>query len=293
MELAFYINPLNVNRASAMNALAEAGIKHVGIDGTDWDPENQLAEINRFKGDLINFGLKLCSMHACYPILADSSNEAPPDLYEAQVKELRTFGLLGGKTAVYHACCMRDVPPDDIDKHIEKTGWETFVEWNAKTLKKLAREASKYGIIIVLENVWHSIRAKSVAGFLPIIKTADEPNIGVCLDSGHAHLAGQNVANEVRLAGKLLKDTHFHDNAGIVNGKIFDQHLPPGLGTINWQGVITVLKNIKFPGPVVFEGVFGPGDSIEKGRFRGQLSYNDLIEITVKNWRALELFSTE
>jgi hypothetical protein len=36
--------------------------------------------------------------------------------------------------------------------------------------------------------------------------------------------------------------------------------------------------------------VLGPGDSIRNGRFRGELSYQELIEITVHNWRACESF---
>lgn len=115
--------------------------------------------------------------------------------------------------------------------------------------------------------------------------------MAICLDSGHAHLQGLDVAREVRAAGALLKDTHFHDNIG-PSGNL-DQHIPPGLGTINWQEVCRALDEIGYPGPVVFEGVLGPRDSISGGRFGGRLSHEDLIEITISNWLAFEALAEQ
>ena len=102
------------------------------------------------------------------------------------------------------------------------------------------------------------------------------------------------MGNEIRTAGPLLLDTHFHDNAGPGNDGLFpDQHLPVGLGTIDWQDACRALNEIEFSGPVVFEGVLGPGDSIENGRFGGKLSHKDLINITIANWRAFEALAEQ
>jgi len=285
-ELAFYLNPMGSERRTIMMELADFGIKTIGIDGQGWNSGKDRAQIKKFLGEMDESGLNLYSMHSTCPILASSQQGTPPDLLEIQLKELETFSMLGGKTVVYHACYMRDA--DNIDANIELIGWEAFVAKNAETLKILARKANESGISIVLENIWRSCHAKSVSGFLDIIHAVDEKNIGVILDSGHSNLAGLKVADEIRLAGDLLLDTHFHDNAGAKNGHFFDQHIPPGLGTIDWQDVISALIEIDYSNPIFFEGVLGPGDSVEKNNFGGHLSHRDIIEITIKNWRAFE-----
>jgi sugar phosphate isomerase/epimerase len=210
---------------------------------------------------------------------------------EALERDLRRLVLLGGRTAVYHACLLRDVPEEKVEGAIDAAGWEAFAERTGRTIRRLAREAADAGITIVLENVWICRYSKSIEGIRRIIEAAEASNVGFILDSGHANLCGFSVADEIRRAGALLRDTHFHDNAGARVG--VDQHIPPGLGTIDWQDACRALDEIAFAGPVVFEGVLGPGDSIEKGRFGGKLSHKDLIHITLNNWRAFEALAEQ
>ena len=287
-ELAFYLNPKGPDRRAIMEALAEAGIRLLGVDGFPWHPDTNPTEYELFQAECDQYGLSVYSMHAVSPLLATADADVPPDLAEAQKRDLERLLAIHGKTAVYHACWMRDVPPEQFDTAIEKVGWESFVQRSADAIRPLARRAAEAGITVVLENIWHSVHAETVTGFIDIVRAVEEPNIGILLDSGHANLAGHVVADEIRAAGPLLKDTHFHDNAGPRNGELFDQHIPPGLGTIDWQEACRALDDIDFPGPVVFEGVLGPGDSIEDGRFGGKLSHRDLIQITIANWRAFE-----
>jgi len=291
-ELAIYLNPNGPQRREIMAALADAGVRFIGTDGVGWDAEKNRSDIAAFRADLAEFGLVVQSMHALPPLLARADGDAPPDLRDALRRDLQLLASLGGRTAVYHACMLRDVPADDTDKAIDAAGWERFVAHYAATLTWLARQAAQWGITIAIENVWHSRRALPSSGMAELVRAAGEPNIGICLDSGHAHLVDASVAAEIRAAGDLLCDTHFHDNVGPVDGRLFDQHIPPGLGTIDWQEACRALDDIAYPGPVVFEGVLGPGDSIAKGRFGGELSHADLITITIANWRALESFAS-
>jgi sugar phosphate isomerase/epimerase len=277
-----------------MRALAGSGICLVGTDGCTWDPLRDRHEIDAFLADLADFGLGIHSMHAIQPLVVDVEHGTPLDLWDALLTDLRRLVMFGGKTAVYHACWMRDVPPEKMGDAIDAAGWNCFVERYAQIVKRLAQEAAKSGITVVLENVWHSIYSRSFVGFRDILQAVDEPNVGFCLDSGHTNLVeGLSVADEIRAASDLLRDTHFHDNVGPLHGTRIDQHIPPGLGTINWQDVCLALGEIAFPGPIVFEGVLGPGDSIQNGRFGGALSHQDLIDITVRNWRAFEAMARQ
>ena len=292
-ELVFYLNPRGDQRREILRLLADAGIRRIGIDGCSWPPERQEDETERFRLELRECGMAITSMHALPPLRATAAQEPPPSLWDALLSDLGRLAALGGQTAVYHACFLRDVAPEGIDAAVEAAGWDAFADRSATTLRRLAKQAARFGISVVLENVWHSVHARSVAGFIDIVRAADQPNVGICLDSGHANLAGLSVGDEIRAAGKLLRDTHFHDNVGPRDGKLFDQHIPPGLGTIDWQDACRALDEIGYPGPVVFEGVLGPGDSIEKGRFGGKLSHKDLIEITIRNWRAFEALAEQ
>jgi len=71
---------------------------------------------------------------------------------------------------------------------------------------------------------------------------------GVCVDSGHAHLAGMGPAATVRLAGEWVITTHLHDNDGTR-----DAHAPPGDGTIEWHEVAAALAEVGYGGCIMLE----------------------------------------
>lgn len=73
------------------------------------------------------------------------------------------------------------------------------------------------------------------------------PNVGFCIDTGHAHIAGRVVELTRALADRALI-THLHDNSG--DG---DKHLLPGEGTIPWPAVLKALRD--FHGRPVIESV--------------------------------------
>lgn len=84
-----------------------------------------------------------------------------------------------------------------------------------------------------------------------MIRLADElnqPDIGVCLDTGHAFLSGQNPAEYVRKLGPRLRATHIADNRGQN-----DDHVAPFQGDINWFEVMKALKEIDYQYDFAFE----------------------------------------
>lgn len=76
---------------------------------------------------------------------------------------------------------------------------------------------------------------------------ADRPGLGVCLDFGHAFLAG-DVADEIEAASEYLLTTHLHDNLGVT-----DQHLVPFDGRINWPTAMMTLRKIGYDGALMLE----------------------------------------
>lgn len=74
------------------------------------------------------------------------------------------------------------------------------------------------------------------------------PDVGFCVDTGHAHLGGRSVEVARALAPRSFV-AHLHDNHG--DG---DKHLLPGQGTIPWKEVVEALGS--FRGRLVIESVY-------------------------------------
>ncbi|MFV0416332.1 MAG: sugar phosphate isomerase/epimerase family protein [Chthoniobacterales bacterium] len=149
-------------------------------------------------------------------------------------------------------------------------GREVFLEKNNEMYRWFCDEAALRGLTVTLETAICQF-TRTPAQIIEIIKEIGSPNLGICLDSGHTHIAGVDVAEAVRQCGSYLKETHFHDNFGDL-----DLHRPIGIGTINWPEVILALREIDYPGPVTFEANGAPHCSAE-----------DELQIYAKNWREL------
>ncbi len=82
---------------------------------------------------------------------------------------------------------------------------------------------------------------------------SDKMEIGVCWDTGHYNVnkAGRdaNQGDQLRTLGSRLKALHVNDNSG---GRV-DEHLAPYLGSIDWDDLVPVLKEIGYEGDFNFE----------------------------------------
>jgi sugar phosphate isomerase/epimerase len=109
-------------------------------------------------------------------------------------------------------------------------------------IRRLVRQAEEAGVALALENT---------PGTLWALDRAPK-GVGVCLDLGHLHLAeipGSGVVSSAigRFSDRLTH-LHVHDNRGQE-----DDHLIPGGGSIDWQGVLAALAQARYAGPAVLE----------------------------------------
>ena len=74
----------------------------------------------------------------------------------------------------------------------------------------------------------------------------------MCVDTGHTHEAGSfwvpPAEEMIRILGKDISILHLHDNSGH-----WDDHLLPGMGSINWPSVFDALDDIGYKGVYNFE----------------------------------------
>ena len=151
--------------------------------------------------------------------------------------EIDFAARINAHTLVIHPECLRLHDPEARPDYPE--------------IVRVLAYAKQRGVLVALENIfdtmWSLDRALEEIGDDP-----DETNLGICLDVGHAHIssdAGRHpVVNYIERYAAQLRHLHLHDNLGAN-----DDHLVPGLGTIEWESLIDVLERVGFHGTAVFE----------------------------------------
>ncbi|MFC1716079.1 sugar phosphate isomerase/epimerase family protein [Candidatus Poribacteria bacterium] len=123
--------------------------------------------------------------------------------------------------------------------------WNHTHEDACRILEQVCQYAVERNVSIALEN------NRSVEGMefiLGIAGAVDMPNIGICVDTGHANLGDLGAARAIRMAGSLLLTTHLQDNLGER-----DDHMPPGMGIIDWADVFRALVEIDYKRTLMLE----------------------------------------
>lgn len=203
---------------------------------------------------------------------------------------LRLAEVLGASRIVYHSA---QIAVKDPYRHLSPlpTDEELRAMWERETeaLITVGRRAAEMGLILSVENrdphLWeisalamHGKPASELARYhqgmrLDLLTRQMEavnlPNVGICLDVGHAFLAATywpdtDYLAAIRACAPWVNHLHFHDNFGHVDDDseslgerlVFgeaDNHLPPGWGHIPLEAVLTALKEAHYDGLVVLE----------------------------------------
>jgi len=124
--------------------------------------------------------------------------------------------------------------------------WSPRTIENAITaLEHLGAFAHALGVCILIENLLSE--PTTPEHLMLILEMGHLPQIGVCLDLGHAHItSGTDAA--IAILNDRIAQVHVHDNQGLK-----DEHLWPGDGSIDWPATVKALKNLKEPPALVLE----------------------------------------
>jgi sugar phosphate isomerase/epimerase len=123
------------------------------------------------------------------------------------------------------------------------------------SIEHLRAFAKPLGVRILVENIPNEL--STPARLLEFIRVTHLNDVGVCFDSGHAHL-GDGVAASYEQLKPYIRSTHIHDNDGDR-----DSHLWPGSGKINWQETMDLLRQAPQVPPVLLEIDGDPEGSAE------------------------------
>ena len=134
-------------------------------------------------------------------------------------------------------------------------------EWanNIDRYSRLIPAAKKYGVTILLENMFTVYRGKlytaccsDITAACRYIDTlneiAGEKLFAFCLDTGHLLITGQDIKETMLQLGHRIEAFHVHDNNGAS-----DQHLAPYMGVMDWNRFVEGLREIGFNQTMSFE----------------------------------------
>lgn len=272
--LGCYIDPMDLRLAARLVWLRERGLGHIGFDGMAVDDPPTRA---RVKAAADAAGVVVQAVHGEPGLVAAQGDE---DALRAQhLGIIERAACWGARVIVLHFGVLPG--PMTREEHWGRS---------ADLLHWLAPQAAAHGVTLALENLPPQFpEAMYITDLVAFLEQLNLPNVRLCLDSGHAHLSGLDVATAVRQAGRWLHTTHLQDNFGpcAADAPIpaVDRHLAPGLGTINWPSVIQALGEIGFAEPVMFEGV-------RTTRYPEALDVERGTEITLANWEAFSRIAT-
>lgn len=246
----FYRRPIT----TILQPLREAGFRHIEVCSfpahLDYHDE---AAVRRARDAMRAQDLHPVSFHAPFADRIDITSLDPAARSAAVAELLRaceSAALLGCGHVVLHPGPEREGRPPEAEflQHMHHA---------AESLNTVAARCCELGVRLLLENMLPHLLFGHVRDMLYLLGEISACTVGACLDTGHAHLAGEMGGVIHKLSGHLQL-IHVNDNQG---GR--DDHLPPGDGHIDWPWVVSELRRAEFHGPLVLELAGGENESVE------------------------------
>ena len=170
-----------------------------------------------------------------------------PQMLARQKYHLQVVSDFGIRTCTMHPSTTF-YPEYSVAEHLEAV---------RRSLDALLPLAESLDVTICLENIYKP--CCTAADLLTLLSEYPSDHLGVCYDSGHAHIVEHgrstpdwvarrnwtekglgDVPEEHDILGRLLPhivNCHLHDNDAM-----WDVHLLPGKGTIDWQPLLARLR---------------------------------------------------
>ncbi len=109
-----------------------------------------------------------------------------------------------------------------------------IVDLNIEALNPVVEMAASYGLTVVFENFKAPFDRVST-----LKRMMDEvPGLALHLDFGHANFGQDNHYVFCKKLGHEIRHVHFSDNRGRE-----DNHMPLGVGNINWDNAVKIIKS--------------------------------------------------
>ena len=256
--------------ANVIDLLASSGFSAVS---PLWSPELDLEHLAACTDA---HGMTIQSLHAPHkgiPLLWEPDNSDSADVQAA------ALGCID-------ACAAFQIPITVL--HCWQGLFYTFSKepLNFRFFDTLVEYARKKGVSIALENLegeeyLHALMARY----------HDQPHIGFCWDSGHDHCY-PHKQDFLEPFGHRLMMTHINDNLGLRNPDGIpsgddDLHFLPYDGNIQWEQVLTKLKNAPKQAILNFECKHRPRSKAPADQLYTQLPLEAFVQTAANRARRI------
>jgi len=248
------------NYVDGVKNLKELDYKYVYFDG-DFLIDTKINELKFVSHIVKEFNLFPFSLHNLW-MFPDDINKIK-DFVDFQKENFEKAKILDVKYLTCHFGWPKDLKEKEdfnFELYLNRKGIkrEDYKRLNIELLNILCEKAKEYGLSLTIENLPPDCLSNfttTIDDILEIINQVNQPNLGICFDSGHANIAKIDLYDFVIKSGDKLFETHFHDNIGYLkdDNSINDLHQPCGIGNINWIEIIKGLEEINYKNPVMFE----------------------------------------
>lgn len=191
------------------------------------------------------YSIEITQLHGLW-VTDDRTKAQREESISYFIKEIEGAHYLGCKNVVVHPFL-----PFGWGAETDK---DKIWDVNIDLFTRLIECAEKYDVNVCAENLpFKAVEMSTVKSVKRLVREINHPNFKVCLDTGHANVWHDNIAEDVRLLGEDLATLHVHDNKGN-----WDQHLIPYMGNINWEEFLVALKEIGYTGAFTLETMIAP-----------------------------------
>lgn len=259
MELSTSLNvlfdPQKVTAIRAIERLADAGFRALDFNFVDWIFDGSpfiddgwrtwLGDIRRRADEL---GLRFSQAHG--PIFNKfEASERAKWLTAMSHRSIDGAAILGSGWVVFE--------PETLCGAFDRTHVERINQLNLDWFGALLQTAKESGVGIAIENTTDIFQLEGGHGraycsvpaeLIELVDAFDDALVGICWDTGHAHIQHLDQGKAIRSMGRRIKATHIQDNDGRS-----DQHLLPFHGSVGWPDIVSALRAIQYDGDFTYE----------------------------------------
>ncbi len=260
--------------------------KYSGFYGLEGEPsgifiEKSIDELAKMGDKFKAAGLSIGTFHLPYvdPVLDDIAT-----LYEVDRRKvvdkmkmwIERAASVGSTIGIIH-------PTTRKGYNVAIEGYDRICAQAGKTLQELLKFGEQFNFKIAMENMLPYSGGRLGCKNEHMTRLYEEnkhPNLGFCLDTGHALVSyGPDAMSCYEAMKDHLISFHLQDNGGDR-----DSHLQPGKGNYFWKELFTELNKTGFTGNVCVEAppfTFGPNYSKEAWK-KMFSELNELVENSLR-----------